>query len=142
MITETKHVTEWKNPITFKAKIVGKEREFIVDFGKLVTIKPPDKKIINRKISPITRKYQDVFKNEVKLAGKNTLEVESTKIKRELETAFHRMRRHKAATQYRLAMGIWLKDTKIWKHDEDNQPLGNRQNIYKLRNVIGDEPNT
>ena len=65
-------------------KIDGTEEDFIVYTGSLVTIIPPDKEEIkNTKISPI-RKHQDVNKNEVKFAGKITVEAESRRNRKNL----------------------------------------------------------
>ena len=59
-------------------KIDGTEKNFIVDTKSPATIIPPDnKKIKNKEISPILRKYQDVNTNAVKFVGKITVEAES-----------------------------------------------------------------
>ena len=59
-------------------KISGTKKAFSVDIGSPVTVITPDKEIIkNEKISAITRNYQDFINNEVKFAGKITVEAES-----------------------------------------------------------------
>ena len=63
-------------------KIDGTEKEFIIDTGSPVKMIPPEKEILkDPKILPITRKYQDVNKNEVKLTGKITVESKSRGIR-------------------------------------------------------------
>ena len=63
----------------------GTEKKFIVDTGSPVTNIPPDKEIITgKKKIPVTRKYQDVNKNKVKFTGKNTVEIESNGIRKNL----------------------------------------------------------
>ena len=49
----------------------------VVDTGSPVTIIPTDAKKKNKKLSSISRKYQDTIKNEVKSAGKIMVEAES-----------------------------------------------------------------
>ena len=61
------------------------EKEFIMYTGSLVTIISPVKEMIkNERISPITKKYQDVDKNEVKFARKIMVEAESRGKKKNL----------------------------------------------------------
>ena len=56
-----------------------------MDTGSLVTIKPPDKEVIDdKKISPITENFSRLIKSEVKLAGKVTVEAESEKVRKNL----------------------------------------------------------
>ena len=66
-------------------KIGGTEKELIVDMGSPVTIIPPDKEVIKaQKILPITRRYQDLNKNEVKFTGQITVEAEGRGIRKNL----------------------------------------------------------
>ena len=57
ILTEKKHVTDWRNHITIKKRIEGTKKEFIVDTGSPVTITPPEKERNNgKKLLPITKK--------------------------------------------------------------------------------------
>ena len=42
LITDKKHVTDWKNHITMTIKFGITEEEFIVEMGSLVTLRTPD----------------------------------------------------------------------------------------------------
>ena len=68
-----------------KIKTNETEKEFIVGAGSPATILPRDKEIMkHKKILPITKKYQDVNKKEVKLAAKITVEAEKEEITKKL----------------------------------------------------------
>ena len=88
LITEIKHLTDRRNHITMTIKNDGTEKKIIIDTGSPVTIIPPEKEIMkNRKILPVTKKYQDLNRNEVIFTGKITVEAESKGI-RKTETPF------------------------------------------------------
>ena len=66
-------------------KIDGTEKKLIVDTESPVTIIPPDKEIMkDKKILLVTRKHQDVDKNEVEFTGKITVEAQGRGIRRNL----------------------------------------------------------
>ena len=64
-ITEIEHSTGRRNYVTMTIKTDGTNKKFIVDAVSPVTKIPPDKEIIiGKKKITVTRKYQDVNKNE------------------------------------------------------------------------------
>ena len=70
-IREMKKIEENSKHYTAAVKINGKKKEFIIDTGSLITIMPPDEKVLDLTgIQKITNRYQDVNKNEVKFRGK------------------------------------------------------------------------
>ena len=70
-------------------KFDGTEKEIIVDTEELVTIIRLNEEMMkDMKISPITRKYQDVNKNGIKFVGKNAIEAKSRGINFNLPRLF------------------------------------------------------
>ena len=64
----------------------GIKKEFIFDTGSLITIMPPDEKILKlTELQKITKRYQDVNKNEVKFGGKTPVNLEYENNKQEME---------------------------------------------------------
>ena len=114
-------------------KSESREKEFIVQKGSPLTIIPPKKEIIkDKKILPITGKHQDCNKNEVKFAGKITVEAENREIRKNLPMFVIEQGRQKAITRHGSATRIQLDDTKLQKYNDFNQPVGNGQNISKF----------
>ena len=65
-ITKIRHITDRRYHITMTERIDATQKEFIVDTESPVTLIPADKEIFkDKKILPITGKYQDVNENEV-----------------------------------------------------------------------------
>ena len=63
-------------------EIDGTKKEFNVDTGSPVTILPPHEEILNeKKLLPLTRKYRDVNKSDIKFTGKSTAETENRGIR-------------------------------------------------------------
>ena len=87
IINEIKNVTDGKNHVTMTVKIHGSEEKFIVDTGSLVIIIPTDERLTkDQEIFLLTRKHQDVNKNEVKFAGTITVEADSKRVRKKLTT--------------------------------------------------------
>ena len=59
----------------------GTGKEFVVDTGLTVSKIPPDEELKrNKRVLPITRKYQIFSKNEVNFIRKITVEAENRKL--------------------------------------------------------------
>ena len=70
-IKEIKKIDETNKHFTTTLKINGIPKEFIIDTGSPISLKPPDERITkSTEIQEITNRYQDVNKNEVKFRGK------------------------------------------------------------------------
>ena len=67
-------------------KINGIANEFIIDTGSPISIMPPDKRIMRpTEIQKVTKRYQDVNKNEVKFRGKIPVNIEHENNKQKME---------------------------------------------------------
>ena len=70
-IEEIKNIVEQQKHYTAKIKVNGTPKEFIIDTGSPVTIKPLDEQIMKTiEIQKITNRYKDVNNNEVKFRGR------------------------------------------------------------------------
>ena len=71
---------------TATVQINGVKKEFIIDTGSPVSIKPPDERIMKAtEIQKITSRYQDVNKNEVKFRGKIPVNIDYENNKQKME---------------------------------------------------------
>ena len=76
-IREIKKINEMTKHFTAVVQSNGIEKEFIIDTGSSISIKPPDERIVkSTEMQEITNRYQDVNKNEVKFRGKITVNIE------------------------------------------------------------------
>ena len=88
ILNEIKHLTDRRNHITMTIRFDGTKKKFTIDTESPVTITAPDKGIIKgKKILPVTKKYQNVNKNGVKIAGKITVEAENGWIRKKITNA-------------------------------------------------------
>ena len=72
-----KIITENKDHYGVERKIDGKNQKFINDTGSPVTIMPNNPTLYNPEdIQPLKERYQDVNKNEIKLLGKISVDIE------------------------------------------------------------------
>ena len=85
-IKEINNIVEHQKHYTAKVKINGTQRAFIIDTGSPVTIMPLDERIMKKtKIQKITKRSQDVNKNEIKFRGKIPVDMEYENSKQKLE---------------------------------------------------------
>ena len=76
-IREIKKINEMSKHFTAVVQSNGIEKEFIIDTGSPISIKPPDERImISTEMQEITNRYQDVNKNEVNVRGKIPVNIE------------------------------------------------------------------
>ena len=73
-IKEIRKINEMNKHFTAVVRVNGVKKEFMIDTGSPISIKPPDEKIIkSTETQKITNRYQDVNKNEInKIPGENS----------------------------------------------------------------------
>ena len=80
-IKEIKKINEMNKLFLGTVQINGIKKEFIINTGSLVSIMPPDERIMKAtEIQKITNRYQDVNKSEVKFRGKIPVNIEYEKM--------------------------------------------------------------
>ena len=85
-IKEIKKIEETDKHFTANVKINGVMKEFIIDTGSLISIMPPDKRIMKpTELQKVSNRYQDVKKNEVKFRRKIPVNIENEINKQKME---------------------------------------------------------
>ena len=85
-IERINRITDRNKCLTTTVKVNGIEKEFIVDTGSPISIKPADENIMKQtEIQKVKHRYQDVNRNEVKFRGKIPADVEYENNKQKMQ---------------------------------------------------------
>ena len=85
-IERINRITDRNKCLTAVVKVIGIEKEFIVDTGSPISIMPVDEKILKQtEIQKVKQRYQDVNRNEVKFRGKIPANIEYENDKQKMQ---------------------------------------------------------
>ena len=139
--TKIGHLTDRRNYITMTMKNDGTEKQFI-DTGSPVRIIPMDKEVIEgKKILPVIKKYEDVNKNELKFAGKITVEAESKGIRKNLSMLITEREDMHWLREFNWTIGLIEKSTTPTDQAKSDEIITQFEKLFKRYQTIKDTAN-